>query len=68
MQANLSSSTDLVATLAEGFISEHAHDDKPFFLYLPFQNIHEPLDCSEESFGRFAGLDGLPDEGKIIFG
>jgi hypothetical protein len=32
------------------------------------QNIHEPLDCSEESFGRFAHLDGLPDEGKIIFG
>jgi hypothetical protein len=37
MQANLSSSTDLVASLAEEFIAEHSHDDKPFFLYLPFQ-------------------------------
>jgi arylsulfatase A-like enzyme len=39
----------------------------PFFLYLPFQNIHAPYDCTYASFARFLPLD-MPDAQRVIFG
>lgn len=59
------SSTDMVASAAESFIARSK--DAPFFLYLPFQNIHAPYDCQEASAARFVGL-GLSAEQMVMFG
>lgn len=51
--ANGTSSTDLIAQAAVDFVHAHAHDPQPFFLYLAFQNVHEPLGCSQAAYARF---------------
>lgn len=64
--ANGSSSTALITRAATQFIHAHAADPKPFFLYLPYQNVHEPIGCSAGSYARFAGLD-LPVQAKLLY-
>ena len=72
--ANRTRSTDIVAARAEAFLARSAGERAgapggapPFFLYLPFQNIHAPYDCAPESYARFAGL-GLSVEQAVIYG
>jgi arylsulfatase A-like enzyme len=45
-------STDAFAGAAIDFIRRHR--DRPFFLYLPFINPHEPLEAKPEDLARFA--------------
>jgi hypothetical protein len=54
--ANHTSSSELIAGLAEEAIATWSQSGKPFFLYLPFQNIHAPYDATQESVDRFASL------------
>jgi arylsulfatase A-like enzyme len=43
--------TDAYAERAVDFIGKHA--DEPFFLYLPFNACHEPLEASQKYLDRF---------------
>jgi arylsulfatase A-like enzyme len=67
LTANHVPSVELIASHAEAFIAQHAADAASFYLYLPFQNIHDPYDCNETSFKRFAGLN-VSDEQRTMFG
>jgi arylsulfatase B len=49
-------SSDVIAGLAEAAIAKGAAAGAPFFLYLPFQNIHAPYDALPASVARFAAL------------
>ncbi|MDE2849746.1 MAG: arylsulfatase [Acidobacteriota bacterium] len=51
--------TDLVAGHAVGFIDRHASDETPFFLYVPFNAAHSPLQAKEEDLPRYAHLDAV---------
>ena len=44
--ANGTASSIVIAEKAEAFIASAAAAGEPFFLYLPFQNIHAPYDAS----------------------
>ena len=46
--------TDAFAREAVAFIDQHRSE--PFFLYLPFNAVHAPLQASEKYLGRFAGI------------
>jgi arylsulfatase A-like enzyme len=47
--------TDAFAREAAGFIDRHARE--PFFLYLPFNAVHGPLQASEPYLGRFPQIE-----------
>jgi arylsulfatase A-like enzyme len=64
--ANQTSSSELIASLAEDAIANWTKSEQPFFLYLPFQNIHAPYDATWESVQRFASLD-VSIEQKTMF-
>jgi arylsulfatase A-like enzyme len=46
--------TDAFAREAVAFIEQHK--DEPFFLYLPFNAVHNPLQAPETYLSRFAGI------------
>jgi arylsulfatase A-like enzyme len=43
--------TDVIGREVLRFISEHR--DRPFFAYVPFQEIHEPFNCPDEEFRKW---------------
>ncbi|WP_165698004.1 sulfatase [Flavobacterium nackdongense] len=45
--------TDILAKEACSFIKGNAEKKKPFFLYLPFNAVHAPLQAPEEDIKRF---------------
>ena len=47
--------TDTLARESVDFIERHK--EEPFFLYLPFNAVHTPLEASEKYLARFAGMD-----------
>jgi len=58
-------SSEIIAARAEAFIMNAS--SSPFFLYLPFQNIHAPYDAKWDSVQRFADLPISPQQ-KQIYG
>lgn len=67
-QYNGTSSSEVIAGLAEGAIAKYAAaSTAPFFLYLPFQNIHAPYDAAFDSVQRFQALPISPQQ-KQMFG
>ncbi len=56
-------STDLIAEEAVGFIDRHAGDG-PFFLYVPFNAPHTPLQVPDRWLGPFASVE---DEKRRIY-
>ena len=66
--ANGTSSSELIAAAAEAAIARLAAAPAPFFLYLPFQNIHAPYDAAWASVQRFAGLAGASPQQQQMFG
>jgi arylsulfatase A-like enzyme len=46
--------TDAFAREAVAFVDQHKSE--PFFLYLPFNAVHAPLQASEKYLSRFAGI------------
>lgn len=45
--------TDNLAREANAFIRSKANKDKPFFLYLPFNAVHTPMQAPEEDIKKF---------------
>ena len=45
--------TDNLAREANAFIRAKANKDKPFFLYLPFNAVHTPMQAPEEDIKKF---------------
>jgi len=45
--------TDILAREACAFIEKHAGNDQPFFLYLPFNAVHWPLQAPEKDISQF---------------
>jgi len=45
--------TDNLAREASSFIKNHANKEKPFFLYLPFNAVHSPMQAPEEDIKMF---------------
>ena len=62
------SSSELIAARAEAAIKLHGADPRraPFFLYLPFQNIHAPYDAKWVNVRRFERR-GLSLEQQTMF-
>lgn len=48
-------STDLFADRGLRLVEEARKKDQPFFLYLPFVNVHTPLMAPEEEIAKFKG-------------
>lgn len=53
--------TDVLAKEACSFIERHSAAAKPFFLYLPFNAVHWPLQAPEEDIKRFDTGDSNRD-------
>ena len=51
--------TDLVAEHAVRFIDRHAGGEAPFFLYVPFNAAHSPLQAKEEDLPLYADLEAI---------
>ena len=49
--------TDNIAREACGFIEKNAKGDSPFFLYIPFNAVHAPLQAPEEDIRKFNSGD-----------
>jgi len=51
--------TDLVAEHAVRFIDRRAGGETPFFLYVPFNAAHSPLQAKEEDLPLYADLEAI---------
>jgi arylsulfatase A-like enzyme len=49
--------TDAFTREAVAFIDRHAKDSKPFFLYLPYNAVHTPMEATEEYLERFPQIE-----------
>jgi arylsulfatase A len=58
--------TDVFTTEAISFIERHA--DEPFFLYLPYNAPHTPLEAPEEDVEPFRRQETLTEAVSIIYG
>lgn len=53
--------TDNLGREACNFIRDHAGKEKPFFLYLPFNAVHAPMQAPEEDIAKFDSGDPKRD-------
>lgn len=65
--ANGTNSVHLITDAAEKFLNTHPKD-QPFFLYLPFQNIHGPFTSDPKYFDMYKDRSDLTLQEKTIFG
>jgi arylsulfatase A-like enzyme len=65
--ANGTSSSELIAARAERFVAAAAAAGEPFFLFLPFQNIHAPYDAAWSSVQLFADQADLSDAERVMW-
>lgn len=49
--------TDAITREAVDFIDRH--DDKPFFLYVPYNAVHSPLQGADAYMGKFAHIEDI---------
>ena len=54
--------TDLISQHAERFVREHAGDEAPFFMYVPYNAPHSPFQAKDEHLPKYAHLEGIPVE------
>ena len=64
--ANHTNSADLIRDAAIAFIRKQT-PSKPFFMYLPFQNIHGPYTCDVKFYNMYNSSRFTEGE-KVIFG
>eukprot|EP00656_Telonema_subtile_P051077 TRINITY_DN6788_c0_g1_i1.p1 TRINITY_DN6788_c0_g1~~TRINITY_DN6788_c0_g1_i1.p1 ORF type:complete len:540 (+),score=121.10 TRINITY_DN6788_c0_g1_i1:104-1723(+) len=67
VSANRTNSVDLISNAAVDFLQRSAQSSKPWFLYLPFQNIHGPYTCDPEFHDMFNSSRFTAGE-QTIFG
>lgn len=63
--ANHTSSAKLIGDAALEFIARVGPTGQPFFLYLPFQNIHMPYTVEERFHDRYASVQASENERTI---
>ncbi len=51
--------TDAFTRESVAFINRHAKDSKPFYLYLPYNAVHTPMDTIEKYMQRFASIEDM---------
>ena len=66
--ANHTSSAPLIGQYATDFIQQQAKKEEPFFLLLPFQNIHHPLTVDEKYRDLYSTYTNLTQDEVTIFG
>jgi arylsulfatase B len=57
--------TDLISDHATRFIAQHANNDEPFFLYVPYNAPHSPFQAKEEDLPRYTQLEPVPVEAVV---
>eukprot|EP01062_Namystynia_karyoxenos_P009373 TRINITY_DN13324_c0_g2_i1.p2 TRINITY_DN13324_c0_g2~~TRINITY_DN13324_c0_g2_i1.p2 ORF type:complete len:559 (+),score=164.65 TRINITY_DN13324_c0_g2_i1:78-1754(+) len=68
LTANETNSAYLIRDAAIDYIKRHASSPSPFFLYLPFQNIHGPYTCDPKYRGMYANNSALNGAEMTMFG
>lgn len=69
MSVNHTNSAYLIRDAAIDFIDRAAQQEKPFFLYLPFQNIHGPYTCDKKYRDLYTAQGDAFTEGEqTMFG
>lgn len=63
---NRTSSASIICNAAIDFIRRHAAEAAPFFLYLPFQNIHAPYSVEERYRDPYEG-QAITDDEKTMW-
>lgn len=58
-------SGNLVRDNAVDFIHTHSNSDKPFFLYLPFQEAHSPYQVDKKYREMYPELDAYPERQNL---
>ncbi len=58
-------STDLITKHAVQFVNDHAKDDAPFFMYVPYNAPHAPFQAREEDLPLYQHLEGIPVESVV---
>lgn len=48
--------TDALSREAVAFVNRHARDTQPFFLYLPYNAVHTPMDTAKKYMERFGHI------------
>jgi len=48
--------TDAFTREAVAFVNRHAKDAKPFYLYLPYNAVHTPMEATDEYMKRFPDI------------
>jgi len=67
--ANQTNTADLIRDAAIEFIRRKArHQSKPFFLYLPFQNIHGPYTTQQKFFDLYRDRSQFTEAEATMFG
>ena len=67
LSVNHTNSATLIQNAAVDFIGRMAKEKDPFFLYLPFQNIHGPYTCEHKYRQMYAGK-GFTEGEMTMFG
>lgn len=55
---------DLIVDAAQVFLTQQANATDPFFLYLPFQNIHAPYTTQPQFYKQYDQYTNLTDVGS----
>ena len=66
--ANHTNSVDLIRDAAVDFIARKATAKKPFYMYLPFQNIHGPYTTQDKFFNLYSDRTKFTDGEATMFG
>ena len=67
MSALHTNSATLIREAAVDFIGRQRRDT-PFFLYLPFQNVHKPYTCQGTFRARYKNVPTLTEAERTLFG
>ena len=68
LDANKTNSAFLIRDAAVEFLQNRSQATRPFFLYLPFQNIHCPYSCEQVYIDAYANHSHLTEEEKVMYG
>ena len=68
LSANHTNSVDLIRDAAIDFIDRKTNGSSPFFLYLPFQNIHSPYTTQKRFYDIYSDRGRFTEAEATIFG
>lgn len=57
--------TDLITKHAVQFVNDHAKDDAPFFMYVPYNAPHAPFQAKDDDLPLYQHLEGIPTESVV---